>query len=95
VAARPQARSVTATAAAASGGSSGSRWSRGLQELSSGIGLRGGSTLITLDLARQMLGAIGGRLQLSSTSVVNALTGQLEAGSNIEVWLPAPTPGVS
>jgi len=71
--------------------SSGSRWSAGLQELSSSSGLRGGSSLITLDFARQVLQSIGGRLSLTyPCHFINAMTGQLEVGSNIEVWLPPP-----
>lgn len=74
--------------------SSSSRWSAGLQELSSGSGIRGGSSLITLDFARQILQSIGGRLSLTYPyHFMNAITGQLEVGSNIEVWLPPPAPG--
>jgi hypothetical protein len=73
--------------------SSSSRWSAGLQELSSGSGIRGGSSLITLDFARQILQSIGGRLSLTYPyHFMNAITGQLEVGSNIEVWLPPPAP---
>jgi hypothetical protein len=76
-----------------SSSSSSSRWSAGLQELSSGSGIRGGSSLITLDFARQILQSIGGRLSLTYPyHFMNAITGQLEVGSNIQVWLPPPTP---
>jgi hypothetical protein len=80
-------------AAAAADSSSSSRWSTGLRELSSRSGLRGGSSLITLDFARQVLQSIGGRLSLTyPCHFINAMTGQLEVGSNIEVWLPPPAP---
>jgi hypothetical protein len=86
-------RQEAAAAATTSRGSSSSTWSKGLQELAASSGLRGGSSLITLDFARQVLQSIGGRLKLTYPHhFMNAMSGQLEVGSNIEVWLPSPAP---
>lgn len=81
--------SVSGSSTGSSSGSS--RWNTGLQELSSESGIRGGSSLITLDFARQILHSVGGSLHLHYPyHFMNAMTGQLEVGSNIEVWLPPP-----
>jgi hypothetical protein len=61
--------------------------------LSSARALRGssGAALVSLEFAGAALSALGGRLSIvQSCQLMNALTGELELGSSISMWLPQP-----
>ncbi|WIA10454.1 hypothetical protein OEZ85_010645 [Tetradesmus obliquus] len=70
---------------------------RVVQELSSsGSGRSSSSSLVSLDFAGQVLQEIGGRLAVVyPIQFINAVSGNLEVGSSIEVWLPAPAQGAA
>lgn len=84
------------TAGQRSSGSS-RRSRRVVQELSSsGSGRSSSSSLVSLDFAGQVLQEIGGRLAVVyPIQFINAVSGNLEVGSSIEVWLPAPAQGAA
>lgn len=61
------------------------------QGLAADGGLQGSSSLVSLDFAGQLLKTVGGRLAVVyPCHFMNAITGQLEVGSSIEMWLPPP-----
>jgi hypothetical protein len=85
-----------ASSAKRSSGSS-KRSRRVVQELSSSASSRGSSSsLVSLDFAGQVLQEIGGRLAVVyPIQFMNAVSGNLEVGSSIEVWLPPPVQGAT
>jgi hypothetical protein len=70
---------------------------RVVQELSSsGSSRSSSSSLVSLDFAGQVLQEIGGRLAVVyPIQFMNAVSGNLEVGSSIEVWLPPPAQGAA
>jgi hypothetical protein len=100
----PASPSRGAGAAAADAGSTSQRSSsssrrsrRVVQELSSsGSSRSSSSSLVSLDFAGQLLQEIGGRLAVVyPIQFMNAVSGNLEVGSSIEVWLPPPAQGAA
>jgi hypothetical protein len=85
-----------APSAKRSSGSS-KRSRRVVQELSSsGSSRASSSSIVSLDFAGQLLQEIGGRLAVVyPIQFMNAVSGNLEVGSSIEVWLPPPVQGAT
>jgi hypothetical protein len=85
-----------ASSAKRSSGSS-KRSRRVVQELSSsGSSRASSSSIVSLDFAGQLLQEIGGRLAVVyPIQFMNAVSGNLEVGSSIEVWLPPPVQGAT